>query len=363
MAVTVLDSNLQVTKWVSSYFKEYVRESGFRPYMGAGSNAVFHVNRELVGGGKTVRIPLVTRLKGPGVTGDTALIGNEEALGNFSQEIVVDYIRHGVKIPDPDNRWGNFDLLQAARDQLMVKSMARLRDDIITALGSINGVAYASATAAQRNTWSTSNADRVLYGNAIANYTDAGATTHAARLTNIAAGEIMTANVVSLMKRIARRADPFIRPMRVNDGSGREYFIMFAPSFAFRDLKNDATMSQANREARPRDVDSNPIFQDGDLIYDGVIIREIPEIGDLGTVGAGGTVRVAPVYLCGAQTLGVAYGLEPKAIRDETDYGFNKHVGTMEVRGIEKLRFPTGAAGAFIDHGMVTGYVAAAGDA
>ena len=40
----------------------------------------------------------------------------------------------------------------------------RMRADIITALGSIDGVAYASASAGQRNTWLTNNTDRVLFG-------------------------------------------------------------------------------------------------------------------------------------------------------------------------------------------------------
>jgi hypothetical protein len=223
---------------------------------------------------------------------------------------------------------------------------------LIIAMGSVNGVPYATVTAAQKNAWTVANEDRVLFGNARANFN----VTHATALGNIAAAQKLTASVVSLLKRIAKTADPHIRPMRVDDGSGREYFVLFAGSMAFRDLKNDSTMAQANREARPRDVEKNPIFQDGDLIYDGVIIREIPEIGDIGTVGAT-SARVAPVFLCGSQAVGVAWGQTPQVIRDETDYGFNKHIGTQEVRGIEKLRFQG------MDHGMVTGFVAAAADA
>jgi hypothetical protein len=34
----------------------------------------------------------------------------------------------------------------------------------------------------------------------------------------------------------------------------------------------------------------NPLFTAGDLIYDGVIIREIPELPTIPDVGAGGTV-------------------------------------------------------------------------
>lgn len=358
MAPTVLNSNLQVQKWLSRYFTEYVRTSGFLPYMGSGTNSVIQVKRELTMGGKSVNIPLITRLKGAGVTGKNALINNEEALGNFNQKIDVDYLRHGVMIQDPDQRYSEFDLLQAARDMLTVWAADKLRSDVITALGSIDGIAYGSASAGQRNTWTTNNQDRVLFGRAVANYS----TTHATALNNILVGQTMNAATVSLAKRRAKIADPFIRPMRVNDAQGREYFVMFVGSITMRDLKNDATILAANREARPRDVDSNPIFQDGDLIYDGVIIREIPEIAGFNNT-AGSPVRIEPYYLCGAQAIGVAWGQEPTAIRDDTDYGFNRHIGTQEVRGIQKMRFETGGGGALKDHGLLTGFIAAPGDA
>jgi hypothetical protein len=362
MAVTTLATELQVQKWLKSYFAEYVRTSGFLPYMGRGSNSVIQTRYELTSGGKSVNIPLVTRLKGAAVTGIAALEGSEEALGNFNQRIDIDFLRKAVRITVPDEHYSEISLMDAARDMLTTWASDTLRADIITALGSIDGLAYGAASAAQRNTWSTNNVDRVLYGNAKGNFTLAGANTHALRLANIAAGQTLTAGVVSLMKRIAKTADPFIRPMRTNDGSGREYFVMFAGSFAFRDLKNDSTMSTANREARPRDVESNPIFQDGDLIYDGVIIREIPEIPAIGTVGAS-SARVEPIYLCGAQAIGLAWGQEPRRVTDEFDYGHQKGIGTVEARGIQKMRFGTGALGALKDHGMVTGYIAAAGDA
>lgn len=358
MADTVLPTTLEVKKYLSKYFTEYVRESGFKPYMGTGTGSVIQVKRELVPGGKSIGIPLVGRLKGAGVVGKAALAGNEEALGLYEQEIAVDYLRNAVRIADPDQRYSNFDLLQAARDELGVWAKDKLRADIITALGSIDGVAYGTANATQKNAWTANNADRVLFGNAKGNYS----ATHATALNNVTNTMKLTASVISLMKRIAKTADPHIRPTKVTDSQGREYYVAFTGSMAFRDLKNDSVMQQANREARPRDVEKNPIFQDGDLIYDGVVIREIPEIAGFNNTAAP-AVRLEPVYLCGAQALGLAWGQEAKAIRDDFDYAMWKGVGVQEVRGIQKMRFATGTGGALIDHGLVTGFVAAAADA
>lgn len=357
MADTQLAESLKVKKFLRDFYVEYVRDSGFKPYMGTGTSSCFQVKRELVPGGKSIGIPLITRLKGAGVTGYATLEGSEEALGNFEQEIAVDYLRNAVVIRDPDERYSNIGLMQAARDQLRSWAMDRLRTDIITGLGSIDGVAYGSATPTQKNTWQVNNADRVLFGDAVAN--DTG--THSTSLDAITDTMTMSADIVTLMKRIAKNADPHIRPTRVSNSMGREYFVCFMNSFAFRDLKEDPVMTAANREARERNVDTNPIFQDGDLIYDGVICREIPEIGSILNTAVP-AVELSPVYLCGAQALGIAWGEEATVIRDTFDYGHRKGTGIREVRGIEKLRFNTGAGGESVDHGLVSAWVAAAGD-
>lgn len=353
MTATTVATASQVQKWDASFLSEYVRNSGFKAYMGRGSNSVICAKYELSSGGKTINMPLVTRLTGNGVTGNTALEGAEEALGNYNHSIDIDWKRNGVLITKDQQHYTEMDLRRAARDQLTNWAMSGLRDDIITALGSINGVAYGTATEGQKDTWVAGNSDRVLFGDQIGN---GGYTDHSADLLTVTAAMTLGAAEISLMKRIAKTADPHIRPMRVNDGSGREFYVLFTDSRCFRDLKGDTTIAQANREARPRDVSKNPIFQDGDLIYDGVIIREIPEIASVGTVGAT-SAAVSPAYMCGAQALGVAWGQEPKSTTDVRDYGFYRGVGIEEARGVEKMVFNS------VQHGVVTGYFGAAADA
>lgn len=363
MPTTVLATASQIAKWDASYFMEYIRNSGLKPFMGTGTNSIFQVKYELTSGGKTINIPLITRLKGAGVTGTTALVGAEEALGNHNMAVVVDWLRNAVEIKKPEEHWTEIDLRNAARDALQDWSMGGLRDALIAAMATRNGVAYGTATEAQKDAWLDGNIDRVLFGKTRSNVSQTapagGATNdHSGSLLNIDnTNDKLTAAAVSLMKRLAKTADPHIRPTRVNDGSGREYYTMFAGSLPFRDLKEDTVMQQANREARERNVGTNPLFQDGDLIYDGVIIREIPEIPVISGVGAG-AIDVGPVYLCGAQSVVLAWGQEPKSTKkNETDYGFAIGIGIEECRGIQKAVFNNK------DHGMVSGYFAAVADA
>ena len=96
-----------------------------------------------------------------------------------------------------------------------------------------------------------------------------------------------------------------------------------------------------------------------------MIIREIPEIRSLATISGSAGARLEPVYLCGAQAIGAAWAQRTKSTTDTDDYEFLHGVGVQEIRRIEKLRFGT-AAGADLttpkDHGIVTGFFAAAAD-
>ena len=88
MAEVALASASERQKWVTNYFAEYVRNSGFKPYMGRGNNSIIISKYEMTEeAGKSINIPLITRLKGTGVTGSTSLDGNEEELGNYNCNI------------------------------------------------------------------------------------------------------------------------------------------------------------------------------------------------------------------------------------------------------------------------------------
>ena len=152
---------------------------------------------------------------------------------------------------------------------------------------------------------------------------------------------------------MAKTADPHIRPIRTKEDE--EWYVMFANSMAFRDLKTDSTILQANREAWSRGRD-NPIFRDGDIIYDGVIIREVPEIAVISGVGAS-SIDVAPCYLCGAQAIGFGLGQRPDIIVDrDYDYGFQPGVAVELKHDIDKLFFNN------VQHGLLTVYVSGVAD-
>lgn len=375
MAQTQLNTQSRIQKWSADFFMEYVRDTAFMPYMGdSGGSGVMKpilTKYELTSGGKTINMPFIEKLDGAGVRGTNTLEGNEEALGNYNQQVTVNWNRHAVSIPKPEQHWTEMDLLRAGKMGLKTWASEGLRDDIISGLWAfdddsiLRGVdaddqdtaartplafynAYLEAT---KDAWLAANSDRFLFGNAVSNHS---ANDHSAALGAIdTTADRLTAAHVSLAKQVAREADRRIRPTKQSISMGRDYFVYFVGSRGFRDLKADDPIVNANRDARPRNVDSNPLFQDGDLIWDGVVIREIPEIPVLSGVGDSSS-DVQAGFFCGAQALAVAWGQKPKAVFSKADdYGFVKKPGIEECRGVAKMVFNG------VQHGMVNTYYSA----
>ncbi len=345
MALTTVTTNLVEQKWDNDFFASYVRANRFNRYMGTDSNAVIQIKEDLTkAAGDRIHLALITELTGAGVTGDGLLEGNEEALSQYECPITVATRRNAVAVTMNNEQFTGIDLRNAAKAQLKNWAMKKLRTDIINALGSTDGTtAYASASEANKDAWLVANADRVRFGDgSVGGFTD-----HSADLALVTSTMTLSKEIVSKLKATAEAASPIVRPVTVGEDS--ENYVMFVGSGAFRDLKAD--LAQTLREAEMRG-DGNPLFKDGDLYYDGVVIRKIQEIPATGTVGSA-SARLEPVYLCGAQAMGVAWAQRTRSRTEERDYGFVHGVAIHEMLGVKKMLFNSK------QHGVVTGYVAA----
>lgn len=381
MALTTIQTNNKLIKFTQGINREYVRENLFSPYMGADITAIIRIRQELKAGGERMNIPMVAALNSAGVATGT-LIGNEEAIDSYGMRMTVDWARNAVKTNKAEKQKDSAAIFDVARPLLSDWGKSLQRDEIIKAffalptesdpagLGSsagqrVNGILFDDATAAQRNTWVTDNSDRVLFGAANSNYSSTFATATATLDTT---ADKFTYTNLDLLKRIAKtKANPKIRPWKLTDG--REYFVAFAGTNCFRDLK--ASLLAIDEAVRPREGDGmkkNPIYQDGDLMYNGVIVREVPEIDTLlptyyTTAGASGTTQIAPVWLCGQSAMAIAWGQMAKPTQlDQTDYGFNQGVGVEMCYGVGKM-FKKTTGGALKEWGVATGFFTSVADA
>lgn len=383
MAEVTLATSLQVQRWSTDVTVEYVRESGIKPYMGTEGTSIIRVRNELKNeAGDTINFPLVQRIQGRGVRDAEILKGNEADLGLANTAVSVRWIRQGVKLPKSTTFRTPLDLWSLSKPQLRTWSAERLRDDVLDAMtsvvipGTLDGegrpgtdqtVNYAQSVAGQRNAYLSNNLDRVMFGNARSNATSLNWATSLGNVST-ATGQSSAAHV-RLLKTLAKTAggSPLnssstlftsnITPFKSDMTAGREWFVYFVGSREFSVLALDPTIVNINTSSRPREaggVDSNPLFQDGDLMYLGVIIREMPELDNYILPGAGsGGADIAPGFLCGQSAIAVAYGQSPTIHQDMTeDYNFRPGMAIEELRGAKKTSFGG------VQYGIVSSYTA-----
>ena len=364
MSQTYVAAGLNPQYWDDQFFRDYVRSSRFNRYMGTSEQSIIQLKEELTRKrGSIVTYALVNELTGAGVTGNNTLRGNEERMNSRSQALTVNTLRHAVAVDDWDEQKSAIDLRNAAKAQLREWAQKTLRNDIVTALGMIDGTAYSSSTGGARNTWTANNQDRLLFGQKTANFN----ATFATAIGGLSASEICTPLALSLMKRQAQAASPKIKPVYVKE-MDQEWYVVFINSRSWRDLTENSpttnVLTLANRDARVRGED-NPLFTGDSLVWDGMILREIPEIAALADLSGSGGVQISPVYLCGAQAIGLAWAQRTTTKTDTTDYEFMHGVAVQEMRRVEKLRFgtdPSVDTTTTKDHGIHTAFFAAATD-
>jgi N4-gp56 family major capsid protein len=361
MTNTTAAAGLTPQQWDSKYFSEYLGNNPFKAYMGTGTSKIIQIKEDLKKKkGDSLTFALVNKLTGAANDGSSKLEGNEEAMGSRSHKLTVAMRRHGVSVTEFEEQISAIQLRDAAKDQLMEWSLEQDNDRVVTQLYSKNGIAYGTASEAQKDAWLVDNADRVLFG---ASKSNNSSNDHSASLANIDnTADKLTPEALSLMKRIALSANPKLRPIRT-EGDNKRFFVVFAHPLAFRDLKSNATITQAQREVSIA-TQNNKLFQGGDLVWDGMIIHEVDDMTTLTGVGAG-TIDVGGVFLCGAQAfgLGIAKRWETRT-KGETDYGNEKGCAVVAIDGLQKMTFGTGSADTddLKDHGVVTGYFAAVAD-
>ena len=383
MAEVVLATALQKQTWSTELTREYVRESGLLPYMGTEESSIIRIRNELKNeAGDTINFPLLQRIKGRGVRDAEVLKGNEADLGLANTSVSVGWIRQGVKLPKSTTFRTSIDMWAASKPQLRTWSAERLRDDVLDAFSQVvvpgtldsNGmpgtdqtVNYSLSTAAQRNAYLANNADRIIMGNARANTASLNWATSLGTV-NTTTGQSSAAHVRLLksVAKVAGGAAPVgsttgfttnIRPFKSDMTAGREWFVYFVGTREFGVLSQDPTIVNMNTYARPREGDGpekNPLFQDGDLMYQGVLIREMPELDNYILTGAGGSgADLAMGFLAGQSAIAVAYGMNPRIQEDLTeDYNFRPGMAIEELRGTKKTSFGG------VQYGLVTSITA-----
>jgi N4-gp56 family major capsid protein len=362
MADTRAATGLTAEQWDDKFFMEYLTENRFAGEMGTDELNIIQVKENLTKKpGDRINFALVNKLVQDAVLGSATMEGNEEDLISRSFELPVNKRRNAVRMAEVEEGFSAISLRNAAKAALKEWSMEDTEKLIIQSLASINGVNFADSTDGERDAWLTDNADRVYFASGYA-----GAD-HSAGLTeqDTSADKLTAADITAMKYKALVTANPKIRPIR-SKKNGRHYFVLYCDPRCFRDLKGESNspILQAQREVSIQ-LENDRLFQGGDMLWDGVIIKEIHEMfSELGTpfanLGDGATTEIGCAFLCGAQAVGTAYARRWKTVTEDFDYGDKHGVEISAVYGIKKMLFGSGVTDTadLKDHGVVTGYFA-----
>jgi N4-gp56 family major capsid protein len=299
------DNALTKKAWEEQLFRDTVKESYFSKMMGNSSESVVQTKTQLEKDqGDKITFGIRMRLTGAGVTSDTQLEGNEEALQTYDYGLSLEQYRHAVRDKGAIHRKrAMFTIDEEARSALKDWGAEKIDALCFTALeASPTITAYKTGASTFLTNGTPATASGAL----------------------VAADSKITPNFISYVKTIAKtgknREFTPLRPVKVE---GKEYYILLVHPDVMFDLKIDSTFQQAMREAEVRGP-QNPLFRNATAIWDGVVIHEHENVSIASNAGAGGNVPWAKCSLLGAQALCWAWGKRPEMVQETFDYQ-NEH--------------------------------------
>lgn len=383
---TTVNPVLYDEKWDKQAVIEYHRASQFAPYIGKGTNKPF-IHRTMTA--ITDNIPFVPKLTGNLVNGDNRLKGNEKAMPSYHEQVTAEWMRTAVEFTKRTQSFTAFDIRKAAKDsvtnygkdtfrQRIVDAMLSMRNSTsagnnsvyglcvdgsfgpeITSgttngasITTVEGVTTTSADENLKDGWLAANADRVLFGSARANNQ---ANDHSASLATIdTTDDTPRKSQIKLLKQMVKLASPKIMPFQIkNDRTSgfQEWYLYLVGTRGFGIYSDDPEIVQADASARERGLD-NPLFTGGELLVDGVIIKQVEEMPVITAVGASSS-DVGVGLMLGNQAFAYGTYQEMQSIADVDDYGFAQGLG-IEFCDVVKKIFWNGK-----QHGCATHYFSA----
>ena len=352
MGNTISIDALRQELWSKELLDDVMRDvKNIFQFMGEDANNVVQVSRELQKErGDTETFGLVARLSGDGVTGDDELEGNEEAMTSFSEQVVIDQIRNGVRLKGKlDAQKVIYDQIATGRENCRTWMKEFLARQIFlklvgvtnTSLNDTNGV-----TVGTRATWSNT-PDFIADADTAAGTGNRYLCAETTGAASLAAADTMTLDLVTKAATKARLASPKIQPIEME---GDSFYVMYLHPLCARDIRLSSDWKTANQNARERS-EKNPVFRGALGYWSNVLLLENEFVPWLDISVAGNSWRgtgtgtdygadCAGNVLCGRQAVLLAEASNPEALVVETfDYKNKDGVAVSFIGGLQKAMF------------------------
>ena len=342
MATTSYGVNhpLTVKVWARRLFHEALKQTWAYKFIGRSSNSLIQYKEDLArGSGDRVRCGLRMLLSGDGIQGDGTLEGNEEALTTFFDDIVINQLRHAVRVGGRMSQQRvPFSIREEAREGLADWWADRFDTwffNQVTGNGAVTDTRLAG-----HNSVTEPDTDHIFVASPLGSEHDTEAslsatTTHSLKLSDIDRAVAK-----------AKTLTPPIRPVRIKGG---EYYCLFIHPFATFRLRTDTgTNNWADIQKaalQGGQITKSPIFTGALGMHNNVILHESTRVPVItGTPASGAAADYRRNVFCGAQAavLACGQGGSPEKftwVEELFDYENQLGVAAGQISGLKKSIF------------------------
>lgn len=350
MADTVygVNSPETVKLWSKKLSVEALKKTYVGKFIGTSANSLIQEHKDLKkSAGDRIRYTLRTQLQGDGVQGDAILKGHEESLTTYTDDILIDQIRHAA---DAGGRMSQqrvlFNMRKECMDALSDWAAARMDRWFFNQIAGYTGDAVTEhgETYDGTSTLYTGN-NTVLAPSTNRHFWSEDGTSADEDLDS--SGDTMALSLIDDLKVEAQLASPMIKPVKYQ---GEDLYVMFIhplQELALRREVGSAGWYDIQRALLEggQGKDQNPIFKGGAGMYNNTIIHTSSRVprGVNSSSGASiSTVRRA--VMCGAQACALAFGNGDgfeswNWAEEKDDYGNQLGVAAGWIGGLKKTRF------------------------
>lgn len=331
MADSVSIAALRPELWRNQLFADVRDELYMQKFIGSSERDMIQELEDLTKkAGNKINFGLGMKLSGAGITGDSALETNEEAMTDYEEDISINQLRHAVRLTgEMDEKQNAYNMRMSAKARLTDWWAERIDAELLDKLCGKTTSTFANTPTAAASTRSVFAGGQSAVG-------------------NVTSAMKIDTKVLDKAKQVATLASPKIRPLRIN---GKPHYVVFLHPYDATNLKQDPVWNQAQRDAGQRGPD-NPIFSGAFGIYNGLVIHEHEYV--YRTNDGSGSAYVARNVLCGQQAGVIAWGKPVKWVEKSFDYANQWGISVGAIFGTLKPMFNS------LDYGVVTMFCASA---
>lgn len=332
-----VNNPLAVKIWSRKLLHEALKQTWFSKFIGSGSDALCYMKNDLEKGpGDRIRVGLRMLLSGAGIQGDNTLEGEEEALVTYTDDLLIDQLRHAVRSAGKmSEQRVPFSVREEARMGLTDWWADRLDTAFFNQLAgntAVSDTRYTGNNAALAPTTGVYGGGQGTEASLTASTTDA-----------------LTLRDFDKAVAIAKTRSPMIRPIKVG---GDDYYVAFLHTNAVYQLRGQTSTGQwADIEkAKVQGGKESGIFTGAIGVYNNVVFHESTRLPNTVDNAANSSFRRA--VLAGAQAMCIGYGQDGGSSVSWTeelfDYKNKLGVEAGMIFGMKKAQYNSA------DYGVIT---------